>query len=172
VFKLHALGLCCVALALGGCMSEAEKELPAAGSRPAATAPVAGASVWAVRYQVSDVARAVAFYTGKLGFVLDQQQGPAFARVSLGGVPVLLSGPGSSGARPMPDGRRQEPGGWNRIVVRVDDLPARIEEMRRAGVGFRNEMESGPGGRQIQVEDPDGNPVELFEPASSFRKGA
>jgi glyoxylase I family protein len=82
----------------------------------------------------------------------------------LGDAQILLSGPGASGSRPMPDGRRQEPGGWNRIVLRVADLPTFIVDLKKAGVYFRNEMETGPGGRQIQIEDPDGNPVELFEP--------
>jgi glyoxylase I family protein len=118
-----------------------------------------------VRYQTSDVARAVEFYTGRLGFELGHQHLPAFASVSLGEVNILLSGPEASGSRPMPDGRRQEPGGWNRIVVRVRDLPAFIKVLEQAGVRFRNRMETGPGGRQIQVEDPDGNPIELFEPA-------
>ncbi|WP_227820339.1 VOC family protein [Ramlibacter tataouinensis] len=77
---------------------------------------------------------------------------------------LLLSGPGASGSRPMPDGRRQEPGGWNRVVLRVADLEARIEALKKAGLRFRNEMETGPGGKQIQLEDPDGNPIELFEP--------
>jgi len=122
--------------------------------------------VWGVRYQVQDVDRAVAFYTSHLGFKLDQQTGKMFAKVSIGDTSLLLSGPGSSGSRPMPDGRQQEPGGWNRVVLRVDDLPARIMKMKEAGIRFRNEMESGPGGKQIQLEDPDGNPVELFEPAS------
>ncbi len=117
-----------------------------------------------VRYQVKDVARAVAFYTG-LGFSLQHQQLPAFANVSLGGVNLLLSGPGASGSRPMPDGRPQEAGGWNRIVLRVADLPACIDSLGRAGHRLRNQMEVGPGGRQIQIEDPDGNPIELFEPA-------
>lgn len=117
-----------------------------------------------VRYQVSDVARSVAFYTGHLGFKLEHQQLPAFAAVSLSGVQVLLSGPGASGSRPMPDGRRQEPGGWNRVVLRVADLPAIIEALKKAGLRFRNAMEVGPGGKQIQIEDPDGNPIELFEP--------
>jgi glyoxylase I family protein len=111
------------------------------------------------------VSRAVAFYTGHLGFKLEHQQLPAFANVSLGDLKLLLSGPGASGSRPMPDGRRQEPGGWNRVVLRVTDLAARIEGLRKAGLRFRNEMEAGPGGRQIQLEDPDGNPIELFEPA-------
>jgi glyoxylase I family protein len=76
-----------------------------------------------------------------------------------------LSGPGASGSRPLPDGRQQQPGGWNRVVLRVADLSARIDELKHAGVRFRNQMEAGPGGRQIQIEDPDGNPIELFEPA-------
>jgi glyoxylase I family protein len=122
-------------------------------------------SVHGIRYQVSDVARSVAFYTGHLGFTLRHQQLPAFANVALGDVQLLLSGPGASGSRPMPDGRRQEPGGWNRVVLKVADLPRFVEELTKAGLRFRNEMESGPGGRQIQVEDPDGNPIELFEPA-------
>jgi glyoxylase I family protein len=122
-------------------------------------------AVHGVRYQVRDLARAVDFYTEILGFALTHQQLPAFASVSLGDWDVLLSGPGASGSRPMPDGRAQEPGGWNRIVLRVDDLPALIGELATVGVRFRNELESGPGGRQIQIEDPDGNPIELFEPA-------
>jgi len=117
------------------------------------------------RYQVKDVARAVAFYTQRLGFTLKHQQLPAFANVSLGGTDILLSGPGASGSRQMPDGQRQQPGGWNRVVLKVTDLPGCIAELKRAGVTFRNEMETGPGGRQIQIEDPDGNPLELFEPA-------
>jgi glyoxylase I family protein len=125
--------------------------------------------VWGVRYQVSDVARSVAFYTQVLGFTLEQQQPPAFAKVSCDHLALLLSGPGSSGARQMHDGRRQEPGGWNRLVLRVDDLPAYVAAMKEAGVRFRNEIEAGPGGRQIQIEDPDGNPIELFEPASQNR---
>jgi len=117
-----------------------------------------------VRYQVTDVARAVSFYTTHLGFKLEHQQLPAFAAVSLDGADLLLSGPGASGSRPMPDGQRQEAGGWNRIVLRVADLPAWIERLKSAGLSFRNLMEVGPGGRQIQIEDPDRNPVELFEP--------
>jgi glyoxylase I family protein len=119
-----------------------------------------------VRYQVRDVARAVEFYTKELGFKLEHQQLPAFAAVSIEGVKLLLSGPGASGSRPLPDGRQQAPGGWNRIVLQVADLPARMPVLKNAGLRFRNEMEAGPGGRQIQVEDPDGNPIELFEPAS------
>jgi len=121
--------------------------------------------VHGVRYQVKHVARSVSFYTTHLGFVLEHQQLPAFASVSLGDVTLLLSGPQASGSRPMPDGRRQEPGGWNRVVLRVDDLPSFIDQLEKAGLHFRNEMETGPGGKQIQVEDPDGNPIELFEPA-------
>jgi glyoxylase I family protein len=122
-------------------------------------------AVHGFRYQVKDVGRAVRFYTQHLGFTVKQQQLPAFASVSLGGADVLLSGPGASGSRQMPDGRRQEPGGWNRIVLKVTDLPACIAALEGAGVTLRNAMEAGPGGRQIQIEDPDGNPVELFEPA-------
>jgi glyoxylase I family protein len=118
-----------------------------------------------VRYQVADVDRSVAFYTTHLGFKLVQQAGPAFAKVSLGGLELWLSGPKSSGARPMPDGRKQEPGGWNRLALGVDDLEARVETLKKAGVRFRNQVETGPGGRQIQIEDPDGNPIELFEAA-------
>ena len=122
-------------------------------------------SVYGVRYQVTDVARAAAFYTDHLGFRLQHQQLPAFASVSLGGFMLLLSGPGASGSRPMPGGESQQPGGWNRVVLRVTDLPARIDALKNAGVKFRNQMETGPVGRQIQIEDPDGNPIELFEPA-------
>jgi glyoxylase I family protein len=121
--------------------------------------------VHGVRYLVTDVARSVAFYTTRLGFSLKHQQLPAFASVSLGDVDVLLSGPQASGSRPMPDGRQQAPGGWNRIVLGVDDLQAFIATLKSAGLHFRNTMETGPGGKQIQIEDPDGNPIELFEPA-------
>ena len=119
---------------------------------------------WGVRYQVKDVQRAIAFYTQMLGFKLDMQYLPAFGQVSIGGLKLILSGPGASGSRPMPDGRQQEPGGWNRVLLQVQDLPARIEHLKAAGVRFRNQVEAGPGGKQIQIEDPDGNPIELFEP--------
>jgi glyoxylase I family protein len=122
-------------------------------------------SFWGVRYQIKDVSRAIAFYTEKLGFTLDQQHLPAFAQVSFGDLKLILSGPGASGSRPMPDGGQQSPGGWNRVILQVTDLPARIASLKKAGVRFRNEMEVGPGGKQIQLEDPDGNPLELFEPA-------
>jgi glyoxylase I family protein len=121
--------------------------------------------LWGVRYQVKDVSRSIAFYTKQLGFKLDQQNLPAFGQVSVGNLKLILSGPGASGSRPMPDGRQQEPGGWNRIMLEVSDLPATIEVLKKAGLHFRNEMEVGPGGKQILLEDPDGNPIELFEPA-------
>ncbi len=115
-----------------------------------------------VRYQVAAVEPSIAFYTQQLEFTLDQRTGP-FARVSRGNLGLILSGPGTSGARPMPDGRRQGPGGWNRIVLYVDDLRAEIDRLRQAGVRFRNEIEVGPGGSQILIDDPDGNPIELHE---------
>jgi glyoxylase I family protein len=118
-----------------------------------------------VRYQTKDVERSVAFYTRQLGFKLEHQVLPAFATVSMGPLKLLLSGPAASGSRPLPDGRKQEPGGWNRVVLHADDLAAQIESMKKAGLRLRNEMEVGPAGKQVQLEDPDGNPVELFEPA-------
>lgn len=121
--------------------------------------------LWGVRYQVKEVQRSIEFYTEMLGFNLDQQNLPAFGQVSMGNLKLILSGPGASGSRPMLDGHQQEPGGWNRIVLQVQDLPVRIAELKQEAVHFRNEMEVGPGGRQILLEDPDGNPIELFEPA-------
>jgi len=121
--------------------------------------------LWGVRYQVNDVGRSADFYTQKLGFNLDQKNLPAFAQVSNGNLKLILSGPGASGSRPMPGGQQQAPGGWNRVVLQVADLPSRIDNLRKAGLHFRNQMEVGPGGRQILLEDPDGNPIELFEPA-------
>src|SRR5687768_6742966 len=112
--------------------------------------------LWGVRYQVKDVSRSVAFYTQLLGFKLDQQNLPAFAQVSVGNLKLILSGPGASGSRAMPDGRQQEPGGWNRVLLQVSDLPTVIETLKKAGLHFRNEIEAGPGGKQIQLEDPDG----------------
>ena len=122
--------------------------------------------LWGVRYQVKDVSRSIDFYTKQLGLKLDMKNLPAFGQVSGENFKLILSGPGASGSRPMPDGRQQEPGGWNRIILHVKDLPAQIEALKKTGVHFRNEMEVGPGGKQIQLEDPDGNPIELFEPAS------
>jgi catechol 2,3-dioxygenase-like lactoylglutathione lyase family enzyme len=119
-----------------------------------------------IRYIVSDVSRSIAFYTQQLGFRLDRQDGPAFATISRGDLTLWLSGPQSSAARAMPDGRRPEPGGWNRLVLEVEDLAFRVAEMKQSGISFRNEIVVGPGGKQILAQDPDGNPVELFEPAS------
>jgi glyoxylase I family protein len=122
-------------------------------------------AVHGVRYQVKDVARSEAFSTTHLGFTLEHLQPPAFASVSFGAVKVLLSGPQASGSRPMPDGQPQQPGGWNRVVLRVSDLAAFIDVLKKSAIHFRNDVEAGPGGRQVQIEDPDGNPIELFEPA-------
>ena len=124
------------------------------------------AGLWGVRYQVKDVQRGIAFYTQKLGFNLDMQHLPAFGQVSIPGLKLILSGPGASGSRPMPDGRLQEPGGWNRVLLQVQDLSGYVAHLKAAGLRFRNDIEVGPGGKQIQIEDPDGNPIELFEPAS------
>src|SRR3989442_10904796 len=118
-----------------------------------------------VRYLVRDVERSIAFYTQTLGFKLDQSMAPAFARVSNKDLTLWLAGPKSSAARPMPDGRRPEPGGWNRFVLEVDDLVSMVERLKQAGVHFRNDIVTGPGGKQIVVDDPDGNPVELFQGA-------
>jgi glyoxylase I family protein len=115
-----------------------------------------------VRYQVRAVEPSIAFYTELLGFKVDQRTGP-FAAVSRGNLRLILSGPGTSGARPMPDGRQQEPGGWNRILLYVDDLQSEIERLKQQGVRFRNQVEVGPGGSQILIEDPDGNPIELHQ---------
>ena len=119
-----------------------------------------------IRYFVNDVERSIAFYTRYLGFKLEQQMSPAFAKVSRDDLTLWLAGPQSSAARPMPDGRRPEPGGWNRLVLEVKDLLSRVAEMKQEGMRFRNEVVVGPGGKQILLEDPDGNPVELFEAAS------
>jgi glyoxylase I family protein len=131
------------------------------GARPSLFIPGTNAAV--VRYQVQDVDRSAAFYLQHLGFQSTQRAGSVFATVSRGDLHLLLSGPESSGSRPMPDGRRQEPGGWNRIVLYVDDLDAILARLKAAGIRSRNEVEAGPGGRQIQIDDPDGNPVELHE---------
>lgn len=116
-----------------------------------------------VRYQISDVERAITFYTQVLDFQVEQKTGSVFAMVARGDLHLILSGPGTSGARPMPDGRRQEPGGWNRMVLYVSDLAAQITRLEAAGVHFRNAVEVGPGGKQIMIDDPDGNPIELHE---------
>ena len=121
----------------------------------------------AFRYLVNDVDEAVAFYTGQLGFVLEQQMGPAFAIVVLDGTPLWLSGPASSAARPMPDGAKPGPGGWNRIALQVDDIEAEVTRLMQTGVRFRGEIVVGPGGSQIVMEDPSGNAVELFQPAAT-----
>jgi glyoxylase I family protein len=146
-----------------------DKASRAASDEPAETGESVALRLHGVRYQVNDVRRAVAFYTTHLGFKLEHQRLPAFATLALGDFKPLMSGPGASGARPLPDGRHQEPGGWNRVVLQVTDLPARIDALNKAGLHFRNTMEVGPGGKQIQLEDPDGNPIELFEPARSTR---
>jgi catechol 2,3-dioxygenase-like lactoylglutathione lyase family enzyme len=122
-----------------------------------------------VRYLVSDVDAAVAFYTTMLECDLEEQFGSAMAIVRRGDLTLWLAGPTSSAARPMPDGRRPEPGGWNRFVFEVDDLAATVERLRASGASFRNEIVTGPGGRQILVDDPSGNPIELFQPLRSHR---
>jgi catechol 2,3-dioxygenase-like lactoylglutathione lyase family enzyme len=116
-----------------------------------------------VRYLVRDVDRAVAFYRDVLGFDLVEQMGPAFARVRRDDLTLWLAGPSSSAARPMPDGGQPAPGGWNRFVIEVDDIESEVVRMAGVGVSFRNAIVSGPGGKQILVNDPDGNPIELFE---------
>jgi catechol 2,3-dioxygenase-like lactoylglutathione lyase family enzyme len=116
-----------------------------------------------VRYQIRDVERAIAFYTGLLGFRLVQQAGQVFATVARGDLHLLLSGPQSSGSRPLANGRQQEPGGSNRIVLYVDNIDATMTSLKAAGATFRNELVVGPGGKQVQIDDADGNPIELHE---------
>ena len=120
--------------------------------------------VW-IRYLVDDVAASIDFYTRHLGFELGFDMSPAVAEVRRGDLRLLLSGPTSSAARPMPDGRQPEPGGWNRLHFHVEDIAAEVERLRAAGVGFRSDVVRGPGGSQIVLDDPSGNPVELFQPA-------
>jgi catechol 2,3-dioxygenase-like lactoylglutathione lyase family enzyme len=120
-----------------------------------------------VRYLVDDVEAAVDFYTANLGFTAEAVMLPAFADVRRGNLRLLLSGPASSAGRPMPDGRAPSPGGWNRIHLIVDDINAEVARLRDAGVPFRNDVVTGPGGRQILLDDPAGNPVELFQPAGT-----
>src|SRR5437773_3067845 len=124
-------------------------------------------AVVSVRYMVDDVDTAVAFYTKHFGFALGSNAAPAFAEVTRGQLRLLLSGPKSSAGRPMPDGRQPGPGGWNRIHFIVDDIEAEVARLRAEGVSFRNEIVTGPGGKQILAEDPSGNVVELFQPAAS-----
>ena len=119
-----------------------------------------------MRYLVHDVGASVSFYVGNLGFEVVQDYGPAMAIVRRDDLTLWLAGPTASAARPMPDGRRPEPGGWNRVVIEVDDLDDRITALGSTGVVFRNEVVEGPGGRQILAEDPSGNVIELFEAAS------
>src|ERR671919_2798778 len=118
-----------------------------------------------VRYMVDDVDAAVDFYTKRFGFTLGTNAVRAFADVLRGNLRLLLSGPTSSAGRPMPDGRKPEPGGWNRIEFVVDNIAAEVERLRAEGVQFRNDIVTGPGGKQILLEDPSGNPIELFQPA-------
>jgi catechol 2,3-dioxygenase-like lactoylglutathione lyase family enzyme len=117
-----------------------------------------------VRYMVDDVEDSVAFYTEQFGFSVLSSAAPAFADVVRGNLRLLLSGPKSSAGRPMPDGRQPAPGGWNRIHFVVDDIDAEVQRLRGAGVTFRNDVIEGPGGRQTVLEDPSGNPIELFQP--------
>ena len=118
-----------------------------------------------VRYMVDDVQTAIDFYTTHFGFEVLSSAAPAFADVVRGNLRLLLSGPASSAGRPMPDGTKPEPGGWNRIHLIVDDITGEVDRLRSAGLTFRNDIVSGPGGQQILIEDPAGNPIELFQPA-------
>ena len=132
--------------------------------------PVAPPTTVNVRYMVHDVDVAIAWYTKHLGFTVLSNYAPAFADVTLGSLRLLLSGPTSSAGRPMPDGARPEAGGWNRVHLIVDDLPGEVARLRAAGVKFRNEIVTGPGGKQILIEDPSGNLIELFEPTGNARR--
>jgi catechol 2,3-dioxygenase-like lactoylglutathione lyase family enzyme len=123
------------------------------------------ADLTSVRYMVDDVESSIDFYTTHLGFTLRMSAAPAFADVVRGNLRLLLSGPKSSAGRPMPDGAQPGPGGWNRIHLIVDDLASEVERLRAAGLAFRNDVVTGPGGKQILIDDPSGNPIELFEPA-------
>lgn len=117
----------------------------------------------AIRYFVADLDVSLGFYRDRLGFAEVERWGPAFAMVEKDGVQLWLSGPGTSAAKPMPDGRTPEPGGWNRIVISVDDIAKLVEELKEASVTFRGELISGPGGQQVLIDDPDGNPIEIFQ---------
>ena len=129
--------------------------------------PDTTADLVSVRYMVEDVDKAIEFYTSHLGFELNMSAAPAFADVVRGNLRLLLSGPKSSAGRPMPDGAQPAPGGWNRIHLIVDDIAAEVERLRAAGLTFRNDIVSGPGGQQILLEDPSGNVVELFQPTGA-----
>ena len=118
----------------------------------------------AVRYLVHNVDSAVAFYSERFGFKLEQQFGAAMAIMQHEDLRLWLAGPGASAARPMPDGRKPEAGGWNRFVIEIDDLESKVAELRQTGMKFRNDIVAGPGGKQIVCEDPSGNPIELFQP--------
>jgi catechol 2,3-dioxygenase-like lactoylglutathione lyase family enzyme len=143
------------------------RDAEAAGSNPASpTSPISQMVMPTVRYLVRNVDAAVRFYTAHLGFELERRIGLPFAIVRRGDLHLWLSGPESSAARPMPDGRRPEPGGWNRLVIEVVDIQATVQQLTQAGVPFRNQIVSGPGGKQILLEDPSGNPIELFQPAT------
>ena len=117
-----------------------------------------------IRYLVNEVEPSIEFYVKHLGFELVEQMGPAFAIIAKGDLSLWLSGPQSSAARPMPDGRKPEAGGWNRLVVEVEDIKSVVSSMKLAGVSFRNDVVTGPGGKQILAEDPAGNPIEIFQP--------
>ena len=133
-------------------------------------APQRGTGIWrpasaddaVVRYQIADLDRGIEFYTSQLGFRLEQRAGP-IAVVARGALHLLLSGPESSGSKPLADGQSQQPGGWNRIVLYVDDIAAEVDRLRSAGVSFLNDIKVGPGGKQVQITDPDGNSIELHE---------
>jgi glyoxylase I family protein len=159
-------------LVIAGTLTSGGLMMTQASAAPKTTAHshITPGAIAAVRYQIRDVDRAIKFYTEVLDFKLEQKTGTAFGMVSRGPLQLVLSGPGSSGARPLPDGRRQEPGGWNRIIMYVPDLDAHIEKLKTAGVRFRNAVEAGPGGKQIQIEDPDGNPIELHEGGAGATK--
>ena len=122
-----------------------------------------------IRYLVNDVDAAVAFYTERLGCALEQQFGPNMAILKRDELTLWVAGPGASASRPMPDGRKPAPGGWNRFVIEVEDLAALVADMRQGGVRFRNEIVVGPGGQQILCEDPSGNVIELFQPAQAVK---
>ena len=125
-------------------------------------------STVSIRYMIDDVPAALKFYTKHLGFAVDMDASPAFASITRDGVRLLLSGKTSSGRRAMPDGREPVPGGWNRIHIQVEDLAAEVERLRGAGLKFRNDIITGPGGSQIILDDPSGNPVELFQPTEKL----